>query len=110
MPRSQGGNKAVQLAVERDLVKNLPAVGFESRAKVVNVHTAQFCHEPVGATGGKTAEPEVINAMLAPAADDVIALGNFLQKQWDVGRIVLQIAVHGDDVFATGMIETGGQG
>ena len=34
---------------------------------------------------------------------------NFLEKNRDVGGIVLQIAVHGDDVLAACVIETGGQ-
>jgi len=50
-----------------------------------------------------------INAILAPSADDVVAFGNFLKKQWNVGGIVLQVAVHGDNVFAAGVVESGGQ-
>src|ERR1019366_8621602 len=38
--------------------------------------------------------------------DDVVALGNFFERQRDVGRIVLQIAVHGDDVFPAGVVES----
>jgi len=109
MPRGQGRDKAMQLAVERDLVQNFPAIGLEGRTKVVNVHAAQLGHQPVGAAGRQAAEPEVVNAALAPAADDVVALGNLFQKNGDIGRIMLQVAIHGDDIFAAGVIEAGSQ-
>ena len=47
--------------------------------------------------------------ILAPSADDVVSRGDLFQEQRDVVGIVLQIAVHGDDVLAAGMIETGGK-
>ena len=52
---------------------------------------------------------EVVDALLAPAADDVVALAQLLQEHRNVVGIVLQIAVHGDDVFAFGVIEARGQ-
>ena len=73
----------------------------------MNIDAAQFGHQPVGAARGNAAQPEIIDTILAPAADDVVALGNFLEEQRDVGGIVLQVAVHGDDVFAAGMVEAG---
>ncbi len=109
VPRSQRRNKAVQFAVERHLLQNLAAIGFERGTEVVDVHAAELRHQPVGAARGKTAQPEVVNAHLAPAADDVVALGNFLEEQRNVRGVVLQIAVHGDDVLAARMIEPGGQ-
>ena len=99
----------MQFAVERHLFENLAAIGFEGGAKVVNVDAAQLGHQPVRHAGGDAAHPEIIDAHLAPAADDVVAGGNLFQKQRDVGGIVLQIAIHGDDVLAPGMVETGGQ-
>src|ERR1700737_50947 len=105
MPGGQRGDKAVQLSIQRNLVEDLPTVGLESGAEVVDVHTAQFGHEPVGAVRRDAAEPKIVDAALAPAADDVIALGNLFQKQGDVGRVVLQVTVHGDDVFPASMIE-----
>ena len=52
---------------------------------------------------------EVVDALLAPAADDVVTLAQLLQEQGNVVGIVLQVAVHGDDVLALGVIEAGGQ-
>ncbi len=99
----------MEFSVERYLAENLTAVGFEGGAEIVNVDAAELGHQPVGTARGETAEPEIVDAILAPSADDVIALGNFLEEKRNVGRIVLQIAVHGDDVFAASVIETGGE-
>ena len=109
VPGCQRRNKAVQLAIERNLLQNLPPVGFECRAEIVDIHTAQLGHQPVGAARWNAPQPEIVDAALAPSADDVVTLGDFLQKQRNVGRIVLQVAVHGDDVFAAGVIEAGRQ-
>ena len=73
----------------------------------MNIDAAQLGHQPVGAPGRNPAQPEIIDSQLAPAAYDVVAFGNFLQKNRDVGGIVLQVAVHGDDVFAASVIEAG---
>ena len=75
----------------------------------MDVDAAQLGHEPVGAARGEAAQPEIIDAILAPAADDVVALGNFFEEQRNVGGIVLQVAVHGDDVFAAGVVESSGE-
>src|SRR5271154_1888877 len=99
----------MQFSVERHLPQNFAAVSLESRAEVVNVDTTQLGHQPVGAARWKAAQPEIVDAILAPAADDVIALGNFFEEQRNICGIVLQVAIHGDDVLAAGVIESGGK-
>src|SRR5438445_9597949 len=80
MPGSQGRNEAVEFAVKRDLFEDLAAVGFESGSEIVNVHPAEFRHQPIGTTGRNATQPEIVDALLAPPANDVIALGDFLKK------------------------------
>src|SRR5581483_282126 len=109
VPRGQCRNKAVQFSVERHLLKDVAPVSLEGRAKVVNVDAAELRHQPVRTTRRNTAHPEIVDALLAPSADDVVTLGNFLEEHRDVGGIVLQVAVHGDDVLAARVIEAGGQ-
>src|ERR1700688_4064499 len=99
----------MQFAIERYLLQDLAAISFEGGAEVVNIDAAQFGHEPVRNARGDATHPEIIDANLAPAADDIVTGRNLFQKHWNVGRIVLQIAIHRDDVFATRMVETGGQ-
>src|ERR1700678_2517111 len=109
IPRRERRNKPVQLAVERNLFQNLAAVSFKRRAKVVNLHAAQLGHQPVGDAGRNAAHPEIIDTDFAPAADDVVTGGDLLQKNRDVRGIVLQIAIHGDDVFAARVIKSSGK-
>src|SRR5437773_11277615 len=106
---SQGRNEAVQLPIQRNLFKNVSPIRFKGRAKIVNVHSAQLGHQPVGAARRNTAQPEIVNPLLAPAADNVVTLGNFLQKNRYVGRIVLQVAIHGDNVLAARVIKASRQ-
>ncbi len=109
IPRRKRRNEAVQLTVERHLLENLAAIGFEGRAEVVNIDTAQLSHQPICYARRDAPHPEIVDANLAPAADNVITGSNFFEEHRDVGGIVLQIAIHGDDVFAARMVETSGQ-
>jgi len=52
----QGGkrrNEAVQFAVEMQIGEDFPAVGLEGCSEVVQCHSRDFCHEPVGNAGGE---------------------------------------------------------
>src|SRR5207253_10721552 len=99
VPGSQRRNEAVQLTIYRNLLENVSPIRFKGRAKIVNVHSAQLGHQPVGAARRNTAQPEIIDPLLAPAADNVVTLGNFLQKNRYVGGVVLQVEVLGDNVL-----------
>ena len=58
---------------------------------------------------GNAAHDVVVDALLAPAADDVIASPQLFDEQGYVVGIVLQIAIHGKDVLALAVVEAGGQ-
>src|SRR5271165_2827412 len=109
MPGGQRRNEAVQFAIERYLLQNVAAVGFERGPEVVDVDAADLGHHPVGDARRDAAHPEIVDAHFAPSADNVVTGRNLFQKQRDVVGIVLQIAIHGDDVLAAGMVETGRQ-
>src|SRR5207244_1504276 len=51
-----------------------------------------------------------IMALFPPPADDVEAAFDYLEQAGDVRRIVLQVSVYEDQVFATGMLNAGGDG
>src|ERR1051325_3159835 len=107
MPGGQRRNKAVQLAVEWHLFENVAAIRLKSGAEIVNIHTAEFGHYPIGATRRNSPEPQIVNALLAPSANNVVAFRDFLQKYRNIGGVVLQIAIHGDNVLAACVIESG---
>ena len=52
---------------------------------------------------------EVVDALFAPSADDVVALFELVEEVGDLLRIVLQIAIHRQDELALRMIEARGQ-
>ncbi len=52
---------------------------------------------------------EVVDAVLAPSGDDVVALVELFHEGGNVVGIVLKIAVHGEDELAGGVVETGGE-
>src|SRR5437667_12749852 len=100
----------MQFAVERHLLEDFTPVGLEGGAEVVDIHAAQFGHQPVGTVGRYPSQPEIVGAALAPTADNVVAFCNLLQENWVVRRVMLEIAVDGDDVLTECMVDAGGQG
>src|SRR5579872_34617 len=109
IPRRERRYEPVKFTVKRYLLENLAAVSLESSSEVVNVHAAQLGHQPVGDAGRDTAHPGIIDAHLAPSADNVVTSSYSLEKKWDVRGIVLQIPVHSDNVLPPRVIESGGQ-
>ncbi len=99
----------MKFTVQRNLLKNVAAVRFERGAEVVDIDAADLGHHPVGNARGNAAHPEIVDAVLAPSADDVVTGSNLFQKDGNVVGIVLQIAIHGDDVFPARVIESGGK-
>ena len=53
---------------------------------------------------------QVVGTLGAPAADDVVAFFELGEEGGDLVGIVLEVAVHGEDVVALGVIEPGGEG
>ena len=103
----QGGNEAVEFAVEVDVLEDFGAVGFEGGAEIAEVHAAGLGHQPVGDARRNLAHDGVIHAMFAPAAGDVVALVDFFEQRGNVLGAVLQVAIHGDDDVALGFVEAG---
>src|SRR3970040_1453357 len=50
-PARQRRNKAMEFAIEANLLKDLPAVGLESAPEVVDGHPRKLGHEPVRRAG-----------------------------------------------------------
>src|ERR1700757_2466343 len=105
MPRSERRNEAMQFAVEGHLLENLATIRLEGGAEVVDINATELGRHPVRDAGGDAAQPEVIDPVLAPATDDVIPLADFLDEHRDTGGVVLQVAVHGNDVLAARVVE-----
>jgi len=100
----------VEFAVEIDVLEDFGAVGLEGGAEVVEVDAGGFFHEPVGDAGRDFAGDGVVDAVLAPAAGEVVALVDFFEEIGDVFGLVLEVAIEGDDDGAGGFVEAGGEG
>ena len=100
----------MHFTVERDVGDDFALIGFVGGAEVVDVNTGELGHEPVGDAGRDAAHDEVVNALFAPAGDDVVAFFELLEELGDLVGVVLEVAVHGEDVFTRGVVKTGGKG
>jgi hypothetical protein len=64
--------------------------------------------QPVRDARRNLARQQLVLPVVAPADDQVEAGVDLLQQQRDIGGIVLQVAVHGDEHFAVRMFDAGG--
>src|SRR5579871_2217684 len=103
----KSGNKSVQVSVKLNLLQNFAAVGFERGAKVMQIYSGKFGHHPTRHPARNLAQEPVVLAGIAPAADQVKSFLDFFQELGNFFRIVMQIAVHGDDDFTAGKIKSG---
>src|SRR5258708_20277231 len=62
----QGRNEAMQFSIKVDVLQDHGAVGFKSRAEIVNLHTETSGHNPICNTG-RTLPPDSIDPTLSPA-------------------------------------------
>ncbi len=107
--RRQRRDEAVQLAVEIDVLENFGAVGLEGGAEIAQLHVRRLGHQPIGDARGKLARDRVIQAVLAPAAGDVVAFLDLFEQRGNVLGSVLEIAVERNDDVALRFVEPGGQ-
>ncbi len=105
----EGGDETVVVAVEGDVVEEVAAIGFEGGAEVVNIDAGDFADEEVGELGGDAAEEEAIDPFFSPAGDDVVAFVDFGDELGELVGVVLEVAIHGNDDVAAGVIEAGGE-
>src|ERR1700733_14982404 len=81
----------MHLAVQRDIVDHLAPVRFICRSEVVDVHSRELRHQPIGTTGRNTPHDKVVDALLTPAAYHVISLFQLRQEIRDFVGIMLQV-------------------
>ncbi len=100
----------MHLAIQAEAFERITAVDLERAAVIMQVNACHPRDQPVGNIGGKGAGELVILAVLAPAADQVIAFVELVEQHGDIGRVVLQIGIQQDDDAAAGMVDPGGDG
>ena len=72
-------------------------------------YARQLRHQPVCDLRGQAARPEVVNPLLAPAADNVVPFTQLREELGNLFGLVLEIAIHRDDDVPRGRVEAGGE-
>src|SRR5262249_6498754 len=102
----QHRDETVQLAVDADLVEHLAAVDPEAAAVVVPAAAGQRADHRVEDAAGIDLVPGVVPDLL-PAANHVVASIQLVEEAGDLGGVVLEVAVHGEDERAARGLEAG---
>ena len=102
-------NETVQLPVDGDALDHLPPVGLEGAAVIVDSHPGDPSDKPVGHPGGNFSGKPGVLPVFAPAGYHVVPLLELGQEQGDVGGIILEIRIQGDDDLSPGGLDAAGQ-
>jgi hypothetical protein len=97
-------DETVHLAVEAHVFEDLPPVGLERAAIIVQRHMEQRRDQPIGDDRRQSAGQRIVLARHAPARDDIEALSELGEEPRNVGGIVLAVAVHRDDDVAAAVL------
>ena len=103
----QNRYKAVELPIESHVLRDLSLVHPERAAVVLEVDVCGISNDPVGDFGRDFSKYKSIFSIGSTAGYHIPFLVDcFLEHAWKVGRIILQIPIHGGDVFPCGLINT----
>src|ERR1700722_9805456 len=106
IPGGKRRDEAMHLPVKGNIVNHFATICFKRSSKVMNVDSGKFGHEPVGAARRYSTHDKIVDTRLAPSADYVVSLLQLGHKLRNLGRIMLQIAIHRQDVVSLGVVET----
>ncbi len=105
LPGREDRDEPVHLAVEAHAFEHPAAVGLERAPEVVQGYSRDARDQSVGEPRRDLAGDEGVVAILPPARDHVVALFELREQPRDVGRIILPVAVDGNDDLAARQIE-----
>src|SRR5271165_4032573 len=96
----------MEFAVERKVLNGLPAISLEGSAEIVDRDSGELGHHPIGDAAWQTACQPSVPPLGSPPADDIESFLDFRDEARDLFRVVLQVAIHGDDDVAARNIKT----
>ena len=100
-------DEPVHLAVQPHLAQHRRAECLQAAAQILEAQAGDAPDQAVGQHRRELAQCEAVLPVLAPAGHQVVRfVEQLVDQQRDVPRVVLQVAVHGDDDIATRRVDT----
>src|SRR5215472_17587339 len=100
-------NETMHLAVKLNALQRLPPIGFQGASIIVQMNPRNRRDEPVGQRARQIALQRGVLPLLPPARDEIVAFIQFGQELRNIGRIILEIAIHGDEDISLGKTNPG---
>ncbi len=98
-------DEAVHLTIKRHGLGKLAPQRAQGAAQVFRLHAGHFANKPIAQQAGNFANEKVVLPIGSETENGVIALAQLGEQERNIRRIVLQIAVHGDDDVARGPVD-----
>lgn len=95
----------MHLGVERHVNDERCEEGLEGAAVVTDWHAGSLGAQSVGELLGDLSGDELLLPVDPPAHDDVVSFVHLAEELPDIARVVLQVAVHGHQDLAAGVLE-----
>ena len=90
----------MQFTVEWNVLNDFSTISLKGRTKIMELDSGELGHHPVRNPARQPACQPPVPPLGSPPADDVVSLFNFGHEGGDLFRVVLQVAIHGDDDVA----------
>ncbi len=101
-------DETMELAIEADLAKHLTTVKLETTVVIVQPATGKPAYKPVEDPARIDLVPGVVASFL-PTADNIVPFFEPVEKPGDFRRIILEIAVQGENQAASRGLKRGRQ-
>src|ERR1700731_5450582 len=97
----------MQFPIKRKVLNDLSAIRLKGSAKVMQWDSRKLSHGPIRNVARQATREPFIFSFVAPTTDNIESFVKFFNEGRDLCGVVLQIAVHGDDDFASSGVKAG---
>ena len=95
----------MHIRIEDDAIQELPPVSLQGTAVVADGNTGEPTNDPIGNPGGNLAGEQPVLSPLPIPHNQIITLSYLGHETGNVGRIVLEIPIHGHHDVPTSVVE-----
>src|SRR5450755_2858865 len=97
----------MHLGIERNLFYQVGSVGLQRAAAVSDGNSSHLPDYAVGDHRRNLSRYEFVLPAVSPTYNDVIALVDLAQELLDIGGVILQVSVHGDEYLPDCIFDSG---